>query len=53
MRHKTQAQSERFLQHKTRATSVLNDLKNDSFYTHLVRPLLKNFQYRCCISREI
>ena len=36
---------------KARIASVLNSFKNDPFYTHLVT-LQKNFQYRCCISRE-
>ena len=39
-------------QDKAQITSILNSFKNDLFYTHLVS-LRKNFQYRCCISREI
>ena len=43
--------AERFIADKAQIASVLNSLKNDPFYTHLVT-LRKNFQYRCCTSRE-
>ena len=51
IRYKTRGAAERFISDKARIASVLNSFKNDPFYTHLVT-LQKNFQYRCCISRE-
>ena len=44
--------AERFISDKARIASVLNGFKNDPFYTILSLCLRKNFQYRCCISRE-
>ena len=57
---KTRGAAERFISEKTQIASILNGVKNDPFYTHLVFythhfiPSLfaKKLKYRCCISRE-
>ena len=36
IRYKTRGTAERFIADKARIASVLNSLKNDLFYTHLV-----------------
>ena len=52
IRYKMRGAAERFISDKARIASVLNGFKNDPFYTILSLCLRKNFQYRCCISRE-
>ena len=47
--YKTRGAAERFIADKARLASVLNSLKNDPFYTHLVTLFAKEF---CCTSRE-
>ena len=49
IRYKTRGAAERFIADKARIASVLNSLKNDPFYTHLVTLFTI---YRCCTSRE-
>ena len=40
---KCEAQAARFIADKARIASVLNSLKNDPFYTHLVTLFTKEF----------
>ena len=45
--------AERFISDKARIASVLNSFKNDLYVIPILSLCLrKNFQYRCCISRE-
>ena len=41
--YKTRGAAERFIADKTRVASVLNSLKNDPFYIHLVTLFTKEF----------
>ena len=43
IRYKMRGAAERFIADKTRVASVLNSLKNDPFYTHLVTFFTKEF----------
>ena len=43
IRYKMRGAAERFIADKTRIASVLNSLKNDPFYTHLVTLFTKEF----------
>ena len=43
IRYKTRGAAERFISDKARIASVLNSLKNDPFYTHLVTLFTKEF----------
>ena len=43
IRYKTRGAAERFIADKARIVSVLNSLKNDPFYTHLVTLFTKEF----------
>ena len=53
IRYKTRARAvEPFMSDKARIASVVNSFKNDLFIPILSLCLTKNFQYRCCISRE-
>ena len=53
IRHKTRGAAERFISDKARIARVLNSLKNYLFYWLILSLCLrKNFQHRCCTSRE-
>ena len=43
IRYKMRSAAERFIADKARIASVLNSLKNDPFYTHLVTLFTKEF----------
>ena len=43
IRYKMRGAAERFIADKARIASVLNSLKNDPFYTHLVTLFTKEF----------
>ena len=43
IRYKIRGAAERFIADKARIASVLNSLKNDPFYTHLVTSFTKEF----------
>ena len=43
IRYKMRGAAERFIADKARIVSVLNSLKNDPFYTHLVTLFTKEF----------
>ena len=43
VRYKMRGAAERFIADKARIASVLNSLKNDQFYTHLVTLFTKEF----------
>ena len=53
IRYKTRGASERFISDKARIASILKSFKSDPFFPILSVCLRKNFQYRCCISRQI
>ena len=50
--YKTRGEVERFISGKAQTASLLNDFKNDPFYTLLMSLFTKKSSNRCFINRE-